>query len=455
MSGEGWGVVVHTGIKTVEGGIGKVQGMRGKSGIKKEMRRFLKSIGILALITAFLFFFWALARGRNFAYAATFGIGMIIAWIPQGLAFTVTIILGVSGRRMSKAQVLVKDFHGIETLGSITMLATDKTGTLTKNEMKVVEVYLNEVDWEVEESRDPKSKARTLKMDVSGLAHLMHICVTCSKARLATTLGDPTEKGLLKFASERLKNVAVLDNLHPKLLDIPFTSDTKIYLTIHRKPHPRGGLTLHIKGAPEIVWALCDTIWKDGKITPITTQNHINFQAAVQRNAGKGYRLIAVALLHLDGSKYPDNYTFDIQKLNYPVTGYTFLGLVALHDPPKPNVDKTILTMKQAGIQVVMITGDNHITAQAISRQVNLLTVDPLLISTTADLPISRAGLNTAIVVAGGVIDSFSPLDWVHCFTHTEVIFARVLPSHKLAIVKNAQGLGHIVAVTGDGTNLT
>lgn len=182
VSGEAYAIVVQTGTNSAIGKISRLVRMvtPKSSSLTLEIRNFCRNISSLALITSFFFFFVALARGRNFTYAATFAIGILIAWVPQGLPLTVTMILAISGRRMADRNVLIKDLHGLETLGGITLLATDKTGTLTSNEMKIIEIWLNGSMWCVEPTPAVPEK-KLLKLDVSGVAQLMHVCVTCSK----------------------------------------------------------------------------------------------------------------------------------------------------------------------------------------------------------------------------------------------------------------------------------
>lgn len=170
--------------------------------------------------------------------------------------------------------------------------------------------------------------------------------------------------------------------------------------------------------------------------------------------AGNGSRTIGCAIFQLPGSKFPDNYIFNMEKKNYPESGYTFLGLLGLEDPPKKGVDIAIEKIRSAGIKVVMITGDNALTAEAVSRRVNLVTnYDTTYIKTSDQLPIIPPETNQAIVLHGSVLKHLSDLDWVHVLNYDEIIFARTLPAHKLEIVRRAQSLGHIVAVTGDGVN--
>ncbi|KAL2918733.1 hypothetical protein HK105_201567 [Polyrhizophydium stewartii] len=466
VSGEGYAVVVQTGRDSILGKLSRITQTEQprKSPLSGEIRRFCKTISSLAGVTAVLFFFVALLRGRNFTYAATFSIGILLAWVPQGLPLTVTMVLAISGRRMAEQKVLVKDLHAVETLGSITMLATDKTGTLTKNEMTVMNLWTGGVMWYAGPGgakSTPKGQ-KPLRLDASGVAQMLHVCVTCTRARFERTdvkvteraiVGDATEVGLLRFAGERLANIDKV-YMYPKILEIPFTSETKTHLTIHRKAHNNGGLTLHIKGAPERVWESCTTIWVDGKPVPIDDAWRSKFRATLDELGGKGSRVLGLAMLQMRGDKYPDNWKFDVEKRNFPTTELTFLGIVGLEDPPKEEVPEAVAQMRQAGIKVLMITGDNPVTAEAIARQVNMFRHETVQrVSRPSDTPVKPSTGKEAIVVTGHMLSHLTDDDWFNVLDHDEIIFARTLPTDKLEIVKRAQSLGHTVAVTGDGVN--
>ncbi|KAJ3274142.1 hypothetical protein HDV01_003425 [Terramyces sp. JEL0728] len=453
-SGEGYAIVVHTGEASIVGKIKRLsKDAKAKvSFLSKEIRRFIKTIAGLALVTAIIFFLWGLARGRNFVYAVTFSIGILIAWVPQGLPLTVTMILALSGHRMTKNNVLVKDLHGIETLGAITMLATDKTGTLTKNEMEVTEVWINGSTYLLPSKITNPKVQLPLKLELSGAAQAKCEVLPSSQEKIYT--GDSTEKGLLKFAADKLKNFNQIDSMYPKVFELAFSSNTKYHTTIHRKSHSQGGLTLHIKGAPEKVWNLCSTIWINGSIIPITAEHQLKYKNAMNDMAQKGLRVLACGILQMRGDKYPDNFTFDHTKENYPKCDYTFLGLIGLEDPPKEGVADAISTIRGAGIKVMMITGDNPVTAETISRQVNLVKESRVLkVYEPESLPIPYPEGSSGIVISGAVVEEMTDKDWAHTFCYDEIIFARTLPSHKLEIVRYAQAFGHIVAVTGDGVN--
>jgi sodium/potassium-transporting ATPase subunit alpha len=206
--------------------------------------------------------------------------------------------------------------------------------------------------------------------------------------------------------------------------------------------------------ALQVIRVDVSNIWLDGKLVSIDQDWNNRFEKTLIRLAQNGNRIIACAIFQLPGNKFPDNFIFSSEKVNYPQSGYTFLGLLALEDPPKEGVKEAITKIKAAGIKVLMITGDNPVTAESVSRKVSLITNDDVIHITSVDqLPISLPQDGKSISLSGSVIKHLSDLDWVHILNYDEIIFARTLPAHKLEIVKRAQSLGHIVAVTGDGVN--
>ncbi|RKO90783.1 hypothetical protein BDK51DRAFT_23684 [Blyttiomyces helicus] len=468
VSGEAFGVAIRTGDGTILGQIANLtkHEKRRRSPLSSEINRFCHAISVLATITALALFIVALARGKNFNYALTFGIGILIAWVPQGLAVTVTMLLTIAGRRMADRNVLVKDLNGVETLGAITMLATDKTGTLTLNAMTVINVWTNATFWFAGPggAKECPPGERPLKVDASGVSQILHMCATCTRAAFdrtdtpvaaRKTVGDATESGLLRFSGLKLMNVDKFPELFPKVFEIPFSSETKHHLSIHRKGHFLGGLTLHVKGAPELIWDLCTTIWIDNKAVPIADEHRKKHADAHGKMCAKGHRVLGFAMLQLPGEKYPDNWRFDREKGNWPKTGYTFIGLVSLEDPPKGGVREAIGRMRTAGIKVVMVTGDHPLTAEALARRINLIvnpTPTHMTHPPTAPLTVPTSP-NSSIVITGDILPHLSDTDWLSVLQHDEVLFARTSPVQKLEIVSRAQAMGHIVGVTGDGIN--
>ncbi|CAO3589978.1 unnamed protein product [Absidia cylindrospora] len=266
-------------------------------------------------------------------------------------------------------------------------------------------------------------------------------------------LGDATETGLMRFAAQD-SEFDELANRYPKVFEIPFNSENKYALSIHRKTHANGDLTLYVKGAPERVLKLCTTILteKDGDRLPLNQEHQLAFQETYQSMAGQGNRVLAFAQCLLPRDAYPSDAVFE--KATCPMENLCFVGLASLEDPPKHGVREAIGKCRRAGIKVMMVTGDHPLTAEAIGRKINLM------LGETKEMVAKRTGKDTvneheynAIVIHGDHIDSLSDAEWDAIFSKDEIIFARTSPKHKLDIVKHAQSLGHIVGVTGDGVN--
>lgn len=237
------------------------------------------------------------------------------------------------------------------------------------------------------------------------------------------------------------------------MYEVPFNSENKYALSVHRKPHENGEWTLYVKGAPERVLKLCTTILTEENPTlPLTKEHQDTFSEVYQHMAGQGNRVLAFAQCLLPGDLYPSDFVFD--KNNCPFSELCFVGLAGLEDPPKHGVREAIGKCRKAGIKVMMVTGDHPLTAEAIGRKINLM------IGETRDMVAKRTGKDvvheheySAIVIHGDHIDSLTDAEWDAIFNKDEIIFARTSPKHKLEIVKRAQSIGHTVGVTGDGVN--
>ncbi|PKC04734.1 P-type cation exchange, alpha subunit of ATPase [Rhizophagus irregularis] len=466
VSGEGYGIVIRTGDHTV---LGQIAGLtageeKNKSPLAIEIDKFVKIIATIAILCGVIFFGIGMRiMPNNLTANVAFAISVLVAWVPEGLPATVTILLTIAAKRMAAQNVLVKDLQGVETLGAITLLATDKTGTLTRNQMTVTYIWTSLNLYSA--FRSAQSENNPFDPSVTGIQEVIHISSLCSRAKFDRTdvpfneraiLGDATETGLIRFAHQNVDDYDGLINSYPKVFEIPFNSETKWALTIHQKKHDKGDLTLYIKGAPERVLRLCSTILSDNDAIPLTDEHQKNYDEVYEFMASKGHRVLAFARLLLPSDKYPENYEFKKEDKNYPTGDYCFVGLCSLEDPPKHGVREAIGSCRRAGIRVMMVTGDHPLTAESIGRKINLMISDtkPLIAKKTGR-PIESIHESeyNAIVVHGEQIDSLSENDWDTVFSKDEIIFARTSPSHKLEIVKRAQSLGHIVGVTGDGVN--
>ncbi|RKP17122.1 hypothetical protein ROZALSC1DRAFT_16731, partial [Rozella allomycis CSF55] len=392
VNGEGYGVVIRTGDATVLGSIASMTCKEEKrpSQMSREIDLFVKKMAGVSITLAIIFFIIGMATNpkaisTNFAFA----IGILVAFVPQGLPATVTLLLTIAAKKMSKMNVLVKDLQGVETLGGITLLASDKTGnlnhfekkgTLTQNKMSVVGCYLNLSVHQVNELEYHEEDGKSVQLNVPNLKELTEISCLCSKARFDESdsspiekrriIGDATETGLMRYAVSHVK-VEELQSQHPKVFEIPFNSSNKWHMTVHKRKHDKGELTVYLKGAPERIIKKCKYIKINDKIEEWNNEHTQQFNVAYETFASQGQRVLAFAECLIDNEV---NFKFVNEPPNYPIDNFTFIGLIALMDPPKKGVRKAVTSCRNAGIQVVMVTGDHPLTAEAIARKIGLLS---------------------------------------------------------------------------------
>ncbi|KAJ3002423.1 UNVERIFIED_CONTAM: hypothetical protein HDU68_006234, partial [Siphonaria sp. JEL0065] len=289
VNGECYGVVIRCGDNTVLGQIaGLTQGeKKAPSPMTTEVNNFIATIGTVAATTAILFFTIAQVKTGHISFSLNFAIGVLVAWVPQGLPATITMLLTIAATRMAAQQVLVKDLRGVETLGAITLLATDKTGTLTRNQMTATNFWCGMKLFNAASSSSnlPHGEA-AFDFEASGIQEILQISALCSRARFdrtdvpieqRTIAGDATESGLFRFAAQKLLDIDKLADKFPKVFEIPFNSENKWHMAIHKKAHASGTLTLFMKGAPERILKICSTILKDGQAIPMQTEHQDEF----------------------------------------------------------------------------------------------------------------------------------------------------------------------------------
>ncbi|KAI8620439.1 hypothetical protein BC830DRAFT_1099211 [Chytriomyces sp. MP71] len=470
--GNGYGIVIRTGDHTVIGQIASLTATedRRSSPMTTEIEHFVKIIAIIASIVAVVFFGVAIAvKGQSVSNALNFGIGTFVGFVPEGLPATVTMLLSIAAARMAKKQVLCKDLQGVETLGAVTLIATDKTGTLTRSQMTAAYIWTGlrvyfaqtlvpgSADAELCAPYDVEASDATREIAyAAALNTTAKFASTDGPISASQILGDATEAGLLRFAAAKLDDLEAIQAAFPKVFEIPFNSTNKWALSIHAKKHASGSLVLYLKGAPERVLALCDTFHDGDTAKPLTADFRTRFEDMYALFASKGHRALAFAYLPLLESAFPASFAFAKEPPNYPTHGLTFLGLVSLEDPPKHGVREAVGRAREAGIKVIMVTGDHPLTAEAIARKINIMIADTrrnvARKSGVAEADVPEEDVH-AVVVSGDGIDALSEREWETLLRKEEVIFARTSPKQKLEIVKRAQGLGHIVGVTGDGVN--
>ncbi|WP_043774358.1 cation-translocating P-type ATPase [Desulfomicrobium escambiense] len=458
VSGTGRGVVFATGMDTEFGKIaGFTQGIAEElCPLQKEMRRVTRVVTVIAVCSGCVFFLLSvLLAGMDWAEGLVFGMGMIVAFVPEGLLPTVTLSLAMGVQRMAGRNALVKRLSAVETLGCASVICTDKTGTLTQNEMTVREIWLPGVPegdalrvtgtgyapdggmWRGDEAVEvPRG---------GGLHALLLSAGLCTNARLQppgegssrwTVIGDPTEAALRVAALKAGVDLAVEERATPRLRELPFDSRRRRMSTVHRGD---GETLVHAKGAPREVLELCTRMLAGGDERPLDEPARARIMGAGDGFARSGLRVLAVARRTVRGEGLA---CADLGRLpaGDVEADMTFLGLVAMMDPPRPEVEEAVATCRRAGIRIVMITGDYGLTAESVARRIGIIR----------DGRDGRDG--RARIVSGADLDGMDEAALDDALSG-EVIFARAAPEHKLRIVSALQRAGHVVAVTGDGVN--
>ena len=441
--GRGTGLVTGTGMNTVIGKIAElIQSVEEESTpLQRKLAEFGKYLGIACLVICGIVFVMGLIRGEPLIAMFMTAVSLAVAAIPEGLPAVVTIVLALGMQRMVKQNAIIKKLHAVESLGSTTVICSDKTGTLTQNQMTAVKMYAAGRIYDVTgEGYAPLGEITVdgnkvnLEED-SAVARLLHIAALCNDARLKLDrsggeenwrmLGDPTEGALVVAAAKTGLFAENLNNRYPRVQEIPFDSKRKLMTTFHKSDD--GILYAYTKGAPDILVSLCTRILKpDGSVAPITPDDIRDILDNNRAMAGKALRVLAVAYKTVD--EVPSNPTSEDFERDL-----IFSGLIGMIDPPRPEAVEAVKICKSAGIRVVMITGDYKDTAAAIAGDLGIIAEnDPVMTGTELN-KLGEEDMRTATTNAN--------------------VFARVSPEHKVSIVQALKENGEIVAMTGDGVN--
>ena len=421
VSGNGVGTVFATGMRTEFGRIALLTETvtPGLSPLQKEIVKATRIVAVIAAVVGVFFFILGFTIGRSFWANFLFAIGITVALIPEGMLPTVTLALAMGSQRMAKRKALIKTLSAVETLGSVTVICTDKTGTLTQNNMAVAKVWAD--NKLIETSGDLAGETTRLLFTTAAL---------CNNARFADDQyrGDPTETALLKAAREAIGDIQT-----KRLFEIPFDSDRKM-MTVGCVQGD--GATAFSKGALERILPLCSGIMINGEVKPLTDVNRQEIIQADQVLMDMGLRVLAFASKDVhDLASSPigreggmGGHPEDIEK------EMTFLGLIGLQDPPRPEVPEAIKKCHDAGIRIIMITGDGSRTALAIARQIGLVE-------------------GTPVIIEGSAFGLMNDQELMDKLASPEMIFSRMTPKHKMRVVSLLKDKGEVVAVTGDGVN--
>ncbi len=429
--GRGKALVAATGMNTEFGKIAKM--LQDVESSKTPLQQNLDKVGTLLARAAFvvvaIIVALGLLRGQPIIEMLIFGIALAVAVVPEALPAVVTISLAIGVQKMVKRNALIRRLPAVETLGSTSVICSDKTGTLTKDEMTVRRLYCAGQMYSVSGAGyTPEgmfsTNGGTPVQPSPVLLQMLTAATLASDTRLVQTesgswdiKGDPTEGALIVAAAKAGLQKYALDAAQPRVQEIPFSSETKRMTTLHEA---NGITTAYAKGAPEVILAGCDFVLTENGVAPLDAAAREDILAQAQTMAGEALRVLGIA------SK-PD------VTLETAQQGMTFLGLAGMIDPPRPEAKAAIALCAEAGIRPVMITGDHPVTAQAVARELGLLR-------------------NGGRVVTGAELEEMSDEELGRDVEDINV-YARVSPSHKLRVVTAWQSRGHIAAMTGDGVN--
>jgi Ca2+-transporting ATPase len=418
--GKGKAVVVRTGMNSEIGKIARLmqETEKEQTPLQQKLAKLGGMLSIITIATCLLVFAVGFFSGGSFIEIFTISVALAVAAIPEGLPAVVTISLAIGVRKMLKRNALIRKLPSVETLGSTTVICSDKTGTLTHNEMTVKRIFAN--DRLVDVTGSGYSPEGDFSESPEAFSLLLRIGALCNDARIEnqTCIGDPTEGSLIVSARKSGLAPDELRQGFPRLIEIPFSSERKRMTTVHKIGDKH---VAYMKGAPDVVLNLCSGYYLNDQVVPMSGARQEEILAANARFGEDALRVIGFAFKEID-----DNATFT----EADEKDFVFVGLQAMLDPPRDEVKDAIKECHQAGIKVVMITGDHQGTALAVAR----------------DIGITGKSL-TGRELEGLDEEAFEEM------VEEIAVYARVNPEHKHKIVEALQKKGHVVAMTGDGVN--
>ena len=438
--GRGKAVVATTGMNTEFGKIAEMvqSAPQEQTPLEKRLAGVGKWIGILAVIIAVSVAAVGVAvEHRPIVDMVLWAVSLAVAAVPEALPAIVTGALAIGMYRMAKVNTIVKRLPAVETLGSTSVICSDKTGTMTKGEMTAQQIYVNNQTLKVtgigyDPTGEFQLEDKTVTTD-NQLKALLKVAVLCNDSKREkdektgkwTVKGDPTEGALIVAARKAGVSKEELEGQEPRIAEIPFSSERKRMTTIHSADSHK---IAYMKGAPEIVLERCSKIFLNGKVQPLTKEILSEHLKVTEKMALQALRNLGFAYRELpnDATEFDETIEFD----------FVFVGIMGMIDPPRPEVKDAIGICKSAGIRVVMITGDHKLTATAVAKALNLIDEKNV------------AGK----VLTGTELEEMSD-DQLDAVVEKVVVYARVSPEHKMRIVKAWKKKDEVVAMTGDGIN--
>ena len=417
--GRGKAIVVETGMNTEVGKIANIinSAEEGETPLQIKLNKLGKTLGIVALIICFVIFGIGLLYGKDVIEMFLTAVSLAVAAIPEGLPAVSTIVLAIGVQRMVKKNAIVKKLPAVETLGSATVICSDKTGTLTQNKMTVEKIYYN----------DKVFKVKDFKRDLcdEDLNKLIYASMLCNDTKITESdklAGDPTETALVDLGF-KLDYEGTLYGQYPRVQEIPFDSDRKLMTTVNES---NGKYIVYTKGGVDELLARCTKYIINGEIKNDLKEFKERIKEVNNEMASSALRVLAMAYKELDHK--PTN-----EEMNSMESDLIYIGMVGMIDPPRLEVKDAVAKCKKAGIKTVMITGDHKVTAIAIAKTLGILE-------------------NEDEAITGLELEEMSQEE-LEKNVRKYSVYARVSPEHKVRIVKAWQANGEIVAMTGDGVN--
>lgn len=413
--GRGRFLVTEIGMSTE---VGKIAGLLQNASEKKtplqiSLDEFGKKLSAVILVLCALLFVLQVAKGGAVADAFLFAVALAVAAIPEALSSIVTIVLAFGTRKMAKEGAIIRKLQAVEGLGSVSVICSDKTGTLTQNKMTVEHYYIEGKDFPADQI-DPQNPLHK---------EMLRLSILCNDSTNLNgqELGDPTETALINLGDQLGVPAQRVRKAYVRISEVPFDSDRKLMSTFHKL---KDGYTMITKGAVDVMLTRVKYIQKNGEAVPFTAAEAEEISHVNERYSSGGLRVLGIAYKKFDSEQ--EITTADEDDL-------TFLGLIAMMDPPRPESAKAVEECIRAGIRPIMITGDHKVTAAAIARRIGILE-------------------DMSQVCEGREIDGMSEEE-LEDFVEKIRVYARVTPEHKLRIVRAWQKKGRLVAMTGDGVN--
>ena len=427
--GRGIFIVTSTGMNTEMGKVANLleTAENKQTPLQQKLDEFSKKLGVLIVGIAALIFIIQVIRNfmgqsdiskaKIIADSFMFAIAVAVAAIPEALSSIVTIVLSVGTNDMAKKQAIIRKLPAVETLGSTSVICTDKTGTLTQNKMTVVDFYMYETPKEDMESQNINYSYQSKTLTVASA-----ICNDSNINNEGKEIGDPTEVALIKFANSKNLDYNILREKYNRLNEIPFDSDRKLMSTVN---NIHGNVYMFTKGAPDVVFSRCKYVMVNGDSVDINDDILNAYRNINEEFSNKALRVLAFAIKDVED----DNFIPSLEDED----DMTLIGLMAMIDPPREEVYEAVREAKNAGIKTVMITGDHKTTAAAIAKDIGIMDEGD-------------------IALTGQELDTLSDEELDEKLEHIPV-YARVSPENKIRIVKAWQKKGKITAMTGDGVN--